>query len=127
MISETEAAAYRTQLLALRSRLNRDRSQLEAEAFRPAGGEAGGGLSNVPLHPADLGTQAFEEELTLGLLESEELLGDEINAALARLDQGTYGRCAACGKGISKGRLQALPYARHCVACARKNSQPAAL
>jgi len=126
MISKAEAAAYRQPLLALRSRLNRDRSQLEDEALRGIGGEAAGGLSDIPLHLADLGSQGFEEEMTLGLLESEEQLSDEINAALDRLDQGVYGRCATCGQGISNKRLQALPYARHCMACARKLTRKAA-
>jgi RNA polymerase-binding transcription factor DksA len=119
MISEADARAYRHRLLALMSRLGRDRAQLKDEALRPAGGEASGSLSDVPLHLADLGSHSFDEELTLGLLENEEQLIEEINAALERLDQGVYGRCAACQQEIPRDRLQALPYARYCVACTR--------
>jgi RNA polymerase-binding transcription factor DksA len=119
MISEVEARAYRQRLLALMRRLDRDQSQLKEEALGPTGGEASGGLSDVPLHLADLGSHSFEQELTLGLLESEEQLIEEINAALDRLDQGIYGHCAACKQEIPKERLQALPYARYCVACTR--------
>jgi RNA polymerase-binding transcription factor DksA len=119
MISEVEAHAYRNRLLALIGRLDRDRLQLKDEALRPTGGEASGSLSDVPLHPGDLGSHSFEEELTLGLLENEEQLIEEINVALDRLDHGGYGRCESCGQAITKARLQALPYARHCVACAR--------
>ncbi len=119
MFSEAEVRAYRQRLLALMGRLDRDRSQRKEEALRPTGGEASGGLSDVPLHLGDLGSHSFEEELTLGLLESEEQLIEEINAALDRLDQGIYGRCAACQQEIPKERLQALPYARYCVACTR--------
>jgi RNA polymerase-binding transcription factor DksA len=126
MISEAEASAYRHRLRALMSRLDRDRSQLKDEALRPTGGEASGGLSDVPLHLADLGSHSFEEELTLGLLENEEQLIEEINAALDRLDQGVYGRCVACGQEVSRERLQALPYARRCVACARNLQRKAA-
>jgi RNA polymerase-binding transcription factor DksA len=118
MISEAEARAYRERLLALIGRLDRDRSQLKNEALRATGGEASGGLSDVPLHLGDLGSNSFEEEVTLGLLENEEQLIEEINAALDRLDKGVYGRCESCGQELPKGRLQALPYARHCVACA---------
>jgi RNA polymerase-binding transcription factor DksA len=119
MISEAEVIASPHRLLALMRRLDRDRTQLEDEALRPAGGEASGGLSDVPLHLADLGSHGFEEELTLGLLQTEEQLIEEINAALDRLDRGVYGRRESCGREVSKERLQALPYARHCVACAR--------
>jgi RNA polymerase-binding transcription factor DksA len=120
MTSEAEARAYRQRLLALMGRLDRDRSDLKDEALRPSGGEASGGLSNVPLHLADLGSHSFEEELTLGLLENEEQLIEEISGALDRLDQGVYGRCESCGQEVSKERLQALPYARHCAPCARR-------
>jgi RNA polymerase-binding transcription factor DksA len=96
MIAKTEIDAYRQRLLALIRRLDRDRSQLQDEALHPTGGEASGSLSDVPLHLADLGSHSFEEELTLGMLENEEQLVEAINAALARMDEGIYGRCEAC-------------------------------
>jgi DnaK suppressor protein len=124
MISEAEAKVYRHRLLALVGRLDRDRSQLEGEVLRATGGEASGGLSNVPIHLGDLGTHSFEEELTLGLVQNEEQLMEEVDAALDRLDRGVFGRCEACRREIAKERLQALPYARHCVSCARKIQKP---
>jgi RNA polymerase-binding protein DksA len=125
MTPEVEANAYR-RLLALMSRVERDRSQLRDEALQGTGGEASGGLSDVPLHPADLGSDAYEEELTLGLLENEEQLIGEIDAALARIEQGEYGRCEDCRRQIPERRLRALPYTRHCVACARRGQGEAA-
>jgi RNA polymerase-binding protein DksA len=119
MISEGEANACR-RLQALMRRVELDRSQLRDEALQGTGGEASGGLSDLPLHPADLGSDAYEEELTLGLLENEEQLIEEIGAALSRIEQGEYGRCEDCRRPIPERRLRALPYARHCVACARK-------
>ncbi len=120
MLTKAEANRYRHSLLEMLRRLDEDRAQLKDEALGPVGGEASGSLSNVPLHLADLGSHDFEEELTLGLLENEELLIEAINAALERLDKGTFGRCEACSQDIHKDRLKALPYARHCVACASK-------
>jgi RNA polymerase-binding transcription factor DksA len=114
-----EADAYRRHL-ALMSRVERDRSQLRDEALQGTGGEASGGLSDVPLHPADPGTDAYEEELTLGLLGNEEQFIGEIEAALARIEQGEYGRCEDCRRPVPERRLRALPYARHCVAYSRK-------
>ena len=72
---------------------------------------------------ADIGTDNFEQEFTLGLIENEELALDEIAGALDRIDQRTFGRCEECGGAIPKARLQAVPYARHCVACARKQEK----
>jgi RNA polymerase-binding protein DksA len=122
-MTSTERESYRRQLLALRRRLTGDMSQLSDEALRRAGGEASGNLSNMPIHMADLGTDNFEQEFSLGLLQNEEQMLKEIDAALQRLDQGTFGKCEECQRPIPKARLQALVYARHCVDCARKLEQ----
>jgi RNA polymerase-binding transcription factor DksA len=111
--------SYRQRLLALLDRLNRDRSQLADEVTQATGGEASGSLSDVPLHLADLGTHDYEEELTLSLLAKEEQIMDEINDALARMEQGLFGRCEDCHREIARRRLRGLPYARYCVGCAR--------
>jgi DnaK suppressor protein len=110
---------YRQMLLLLRQRLTGDVSHLKDEALR-RNGSAGGNLSNMPIHMADLGTDNFEQEFTLSLLQNEEQVLDEIAAALDRIQKGRFGRCEDCQGVIPKARLQALPYARYCVGCARK-------
>jgi RNA polymerase-binding transcription factor DksA len=122
-MTKAELNAYQETLLALRNRLSGDVSHLAEEALRARGGEASGSLSNAPLHMADLGTDNFEQEFTLGLLQNQEQALKEIGDALERLRRGVFGRCEECEATIPKGRLQALPYARYCVACARKVQQ----
>jgi len=92
-------------------------NSLEDQARSATGGEASGNLSNVPLHLGDLGTGMFNQEISATLLAHEEHVVQEIDAALARIDNGTFGTCENCGKAILVGRLEALPYARHCTAC----------
>ncbi len=113
-----ELQNYRQRLLGLMKRLNRDVSQLEEESLQGVGGEASGGLSDVPVHPADLGSHEFEEDVTLDLLTNEEQLLAEVNAAWERLEQGSFGRCEKCRREITRERLEAMPYARHCIQCA---------
>jgi DnaK suppressor protein len=120
MLTKAELDAYRQRLLGLMGRLSGERSYLKDEALRPEGGEASGSLSNLPLHLADLGTHQFEEDVALTLIENEEQLIEQINDALERIEQGTFGRCEVCKQEIPKERLQVVPYARRCVACARK-------
>src|SRR4051794_41476193 len=115
--------SFRQALLALRPRLRGDVSHLADEALKARGGEASGSLSNAPLHMADLGTDNFEQEFTLSLLQNQEQALEEIADALERIREGAYGRCEECASPIPKARLQALPYTRHCVACARKLQQ----
>ena len=122
-MTKAERETYQETLLALRSRLKGDVSHLADEALRARGGEASGSLSNAPLHMADLGTDNFEQEFTLNLLQNQEQALTEIDEALERIKQGTFGRCEECEESIPKARLQALPYTRHCVACARKLQQ----
>ena len=122
-MTTTQLEKYRQALLSLRSRLNGDVTHLAGEAFRTSGGETSGSLSNTPLHMADLGTDNFEQEFTLSLLQNQEQALDEISLALDRIDKGTYGLCEECQGPIPKARLQAVPYTRHCVACARKLQQ----
>jgi RNA polymerase-binding transcription factor DksA len=72
-------------------------------------------LSTIDQHPAELGTETFERELELTTLTIVEGELKEIDDALRRLDQGTYGICEECGKPIDEARLEAVPWARYCV------------
>jgi RNA polymerase-binding transcription factor DksA len=114
-MTQSEIRHYRRWLLAFKRRLGADLTALEAEALHPTGGEASGGFSDVPTHPADLGTDAYEEEIDLSLLEKKDHILLEINDALERMEQGTFGRCEECGQDIPSKRLEALPYARYCL------------
>jgi RNA polymerase-binding protein DksA len=74
----------------------------------------------MPIHMADLGTDNYEQEFALGLMNSERRLLTEIDEALQRIEAGTYGICLGTGKPIPKARLEAQPWARYCVEYARK-------
>jgi DnaK suppressor protein len=119
-MTEPELKYFRRRLLALKKRVGGDLSDLEEEALRGIGGEASGGLSDVPVHPADLGTDNFEEEVNLTLLENEEQILEEIEDALERIEHGTFGRCEECQQEIPRERLEAVPYARYCLRHAKE-------
>lgn len=73
-------------------------------------------LSDNAQHQADVGTETFDRERDLSILEQVEAELSDIEHALSRLDDGTYGRCEACGGAIDDARLEALPAARFCLA-----------
>ena len=116
-MSERDQDTFRTKLNALADRLNGNVTQLQNEAFR--GTQSGDPALDAPAHQADPGAKEAEEELALTLLGKEGEVLAEVNAALARLDAGTFGKCEACGKAIPRPRLDALPYTPHCIDCAR--------
>jgi len=126
MMTRPAIEAHRQRLWALANRYRGGVSKLRGESLHGLGGESGGGISDVPRHLADLGNASYEEELNLTLLEAQEQLLEECDAALARIARGGYGLCEECHRPIAQGRLQACPYARHCVACARKLESQAA-
>jgi DnaK suppressor protein len=115
-----EMELFRQTLLNLRARLRGDLDQMTDEALKRNQPDSSGNLSNMPLHMADVGTENYDQEFTLGLIENEQATLEQINDALTRIRAGTYGRCEECRSPIAKPRLQALPYTRHCIECARK-------
>jgi RNA polymerase-binding protein DksA len=116
-LSSKELEHYRELLLSKRRELVGDMSSMEREALRTGGGS---NLSNLPIHMADMGTDNYEQEFTLGLVEKDRTLLREINRALGKIQDGTYGLCEATGKAIGKPRLEAQPWARHSIEYARK-------
>jgi DnaK suppressor protein len=110
---------YRRQLLELVQR-HTDGVSRQGDALHGLGGESGGGLSNAPLHLADLGNAHHEEEVDMALMENEERLLAECIAALDRIDAGTYGLCQRCFKEIPAARLDAFPSASYCLSCSRE-------
>jgi DnaK suppressor protein len=101
-------------LMQKRAEILGDVASLETDARNN-----GGNLSNMPLHMADIGTDNYDQEFTLGLVESERKLLMEINEALLRIKAGTFGVCLATGKPIGKPRLEIKPWAKFCIEVAR--------
>jgi RNA polymerase-binding transcription factor DksA len=120
MRNSPETATYRQVLLALRARLTEDHSQLKENVFPTPGGEMSGVSSELPRHQVDAAGHGDDREINLTLLRNEEHLLAEVDAALGRLEQGTFGRCETCGQAIPAGRLKVVPYTRFCVRCARQ-------
>jgi RNA polymerase-binding protein DksA len=79
--------------------------------------------STADNHPADVATVTFDRELDYSLEENEERLLEAIDAALGRIDDGTFGICSTCGQPIGKERLEALPWTTQCIDCKRKEER----
>lgn len=81
---------------------------------------SGGNLSHMPVHMADIGSDNYDQEFTLGLVESEARLLREIDEALIRIREGYYGICVVSGKPIARARLEAKPWAKYSIEIARE-------
>jgi len=122
MLSKKDFDQFRELLLDLQSRLKGDVKHLSDGALDE------GHESKSPTHMAELGTDSYERDFTLSLMQNDQETLTEIQDALHRIDEGTYGQCEACrveGKApsrsvIPKTRLKAIPFARNCVECERQ-------
>lgn len=113
-MKKTELKKYKTLLLELRARLTGDVAQLSDEAFRLNGSEAPSSKD------AEEGSAEFsDQDVTIQMLQSEGNVLHEINEAIRRVDNGTYGICEMSGKPIPKARLNAIPWTRYRVECAK--------
>ena len=119
-LSRKDIEDYRKILMEKRAEILGDVASLEIDARNK---NSGGNLSNMPVHMADIGTDNFQQEFTLGLVQSERKLLEEINDALLRIQKGIYGVCLETGKPIGKARLDAKPYARYCIEVARERER----
>lgn len=101
-------------LLEKRNEILGSMNEMEIEALRRDRTD----LSNMPLHMADAGSDNYEIDNALGLMDSERRILHEIDDALHRIERHTYGICEGAGERIPKKRLEAIPWARYCVQCA---------
>jgi RNA polymerase-binding protein DksA len=115
-----EMKPFKVALEAMRARLRGDVSTMADAALRKTRSEANGDLSSMPIHMADIGSDAYEQEFTLSLMASEEDILERIEQALERIRSRKYGICEECDGVISKKRLEAIPFAALCIRCAEK-------
>ncbi len=123
-MTSAKADKYRKRLLNEKARLERDQSRLMDHGGETMSERMGDISDFDPNHPGDEGTEMFEREKDGALHENLDGLLAQINDALGKLDNGTYGVCDRCGRPIAEARLEALPYATLCIDCqARAENQ----
>jgi RNA polymerase-binding protein DksA len=123
VLSAKRLERFRKALLERRQEIVGSVNEMQDEALKKSRQDATGDLSSMPIHMADIGTDNYEQEFALGLMDSERKLLEEIDTALGRIEKGTYGICEGTGKPIPLKRLEAQPWARYCIDYARKLEQ----
>ncbi len=116
-LPKEQAAKYRRLLVDLRDHLIDEVNFLSSDNLKRSQRDASGELSGYSLHMADAGTDNFDREFALSLVSNEQEALYEIEEAMKRLEQSTFGLCEMCEKPIRKERLEAVPFARLCVRC----------
>ena len=108
---------FKQMLQEIRQKMAGDLQHLEGDSLNKSQREAAGDLSGYAFHMADMATDNFDKEFTLGLAANEQQGLNLIDAALKKIEEGIYGICEHCDKPISQKRLVAVPYAPLCIKC----------
>ncbi|NLC76533.1 MAG: conjugal transfer protein TraR [Clostridia bacterium] len=111
---------YRDKLQEKRNRLEKQISSMEEDGLHQSMRDSTGELSFYDNPPGDLGNELFERAKDLALRDDGVIQLEQIELALERIEQGSYGYCTRCGKPISDERLEVMPEAEYCVACRRE-------
>ena len=119
-MDKKELEKFKKLLLTKRTELVNNVNHITENTRKQSQKEASGDLSGYSLHMADMASDNYDSEFSLNLASGERKTLLEIDEALKRIDEKTYGRCLSCEKRISKKRLLAVPHAKFCLPCKQK-------
>lgn len=114
-MNKEQMEEYKDLLLTWKERVFKELHHLEENTLGKSQKDFAGDLSGYSLHMADAGSDTFEQEFSLNLVSNQQEILYEIDEALGRLEEKTYGLCEECQKPIPIKRLKALPFARLCI------------
>ncbi|RKY08816.1 MAG: TraR/DksA family transcriptional regulator [Planctomycetota bacterium] len=114
-MTAAELAYFRELLVEKLKEIIGDVNHIELGALKTSRQDSAGDLSSMPIHMADIGSDNYEQEFSLSLMDSERKIVREIHEALKRIQDGTYGVCEGTGEPIPKIRLKGIPWTRYCL------------
>ena len=118
-----ELTEFRKLLLKRKEEILDGIQHISDDTLKKSQKEASGDISGYTYHMADVATDTYDREFSLGLASNERKIIYELDDALKKLEDGTFGVCEDCKSSISKIRLKAVPYARLCVKCQEKKEK----
>lgn len=108
---------YREKLMNVKDDLIQQINGIAKDTLMKSQKELSGDISGYSIHMADMATDNYDREFNLGLVSDERKVLLEIDDAVKRIEEKTYGMCPTCRKPIAKTRLNAIPYAKYCIVC----------
>jgi RNA polymerase-binding protein DksA len=118
-----QLADFKKLILKRKEEVAEDIKHISEDTLKKSQKEASGDISGYTYHMADVATDTYDREFALGLASNERELLYELDDALKKTDEGTFGICEECKNMITKTRLKAVPYARLCVKCQEKKEK----
>jgi RNA polymerase-binding protein DksA len=122
-LNKKELAEFKKLILKRKEETLDDIKHISDDTLKKSQKDASGDISGYTYHMADVATDTYDREFSLGLATNERELLYELDDALKKIDEGTFGICEECKSPITKVRLKAVPYARLCVKCQEKKDK----
>lgn len=121
--SKKELAEFRKLIFKRKEEIIDGIKHISEDTLKKSQKEAAGDISGYTYHMADVASDTYDREFSLGLASSEREELYELDDAFKKLEDGTFGICEECKSAIAKNRLKAIPYARLCVKCKEKRER----
>lgn len=121
--NKKELSYFKKLILKRKEEILEEIKHISEDTLKKSQKDASGDISGYTYHMADVATDAYDREFSLGLASNEQKSLYELEDALKRMDEGTFGICEECKSLITKVRLKAVPYARLCVKCQEKKEK----
>lgn len=118
-ITKKDLKVYKKILTDLRDEII-DQIKHISEDTKKSQRDASGDISGYSFHMADVATDTYDREFSLGLASNDRQLLYDIDDAIKKIEEGKFGSCEECGKPITKSRLKAIPYTKLCLGCQKK-------
>lgn len=122
-LTKKELAEFKQSLLVIREKIVSNLEHLEKDSLNKSQRDASGDLSGYSFHMADVATDSFDTEVHLGMASNIQHMLNEIDDALHRIEDGTYGFCEKYDIPIKKERLKVMPYTRYCIKAQEEEEQ----
>jgi RNA polymerase-binding protein DksA len=116
-MNKKEKEYFKKLILKQKEQILEEIKRISDDTLRKSQKDASGDISGYTFHMADVATDTYDREFSLGIATNEHKIIYELNEALKKLEEGTYGICEECNNPIPKTRLKAIPYARLCIKC----------
>lgn len=121
--NKKELAIFKKLILKRKEEILEGIKHISEDTLKKSQKDAAGDISGYTYHMADIATDTYDREFSLGLVSNEREALYELDDALKKIEEGTFGICENCKGLITKTRLRAVPYARLCLKCQEKKEK----
>jgi len=119
-LTKKELVEFRKLIVKRKNEILENLDRISEDTLKKSQKDASGDISGYTYHMADVATDNYDREFSLGLASNERQLLYELDDALKKIEESSFGVCEDCKGLITKTRLKALPYARLCLKCQEK-------